>query len=513
MGIPSYFSFIAKNYSRVLEKLSLKTTCHNLYLDCNSIVYDAVYSMTSELSDPLLTPETKNILIIERTLAKIDEYILAVVPSNAVLIAFDGVAPAAKMNQQRSRRARAAYISQISDELGGKQSAWDTTQITPGTEFMDQLSRESRKYFNDPQKYKLKKLIVSPGDESGEGEHKIFEYIRANDVSHMTEKTVIYGLDADLIMLAINHLRIVPNIFLYRETPHFMKSISSDIDPNCAYLLNIQALSEIIASEVGVEQLRVTDYTFICFFLGNDFLPHFPSINIRTGGIDKMMAAYATDTCIHKTRPLTDKGRVNWGGVRKIVTHLADTERKYFIAEVAKRDRYRPFTSIINSPSLVEDKLLALDNLPTTERALEKSIAPTILGWEDRYYRLLFGFDKVTELRKKQICVNYLEGLEWVAAYYSVGCPDWDWTYKYNYPPLLTDLLRYIPSRNTIFIQSNNSVPVSPLAQLSRVIPKSKVNLLPLEHRTEFARLHHNDKISTQWAFCRYFWEAHVDIT
>ena len=42
----------------------------------------------------------------------------------------------------------------------------------------------------------------------GEGEHKIFDYIREN--KHINnEKTVIYGLDADLIMLTVNHLCIL----------------------------------------------------------------------------------------------------------------------------------------------------------------------------------------------------------------------------------------------------------------------------------------------------------------
>ena len=36
----------------------------------------------------------------------------------------------------------------------------------------------------------------------------------------------------------------------------------------------------------------VDDYIFICFLLGNDFLPHMPSISIKQGGIDILLEAY-----------------------------------------------------------------------------------------------------------------------------------------------------------------------------------------------------------------------------
>ena len=61
--------------------------------------------------------------------------------------------------------------------------------------------------------------------------------VEKNSSSHKKENTIIYGLDADLIMLCLNHLRISKNIYLYRETPEFVKSIDRSINPNESYLL------------------------------------------------------------------------------------------------------------------------------------------------------------------------------------------------------------------------------------------------------------------------------------
>ena len=100
MGIPSYFSYIVKNHNNILIKLNkLNKNIDNLYLDSNSIIYDSMRLL--EFNGNNLKYENQLIQIICN---KIKEYITLVQPSNRVIIAFDGVAPLAKLDQQRIRR-------------------------------------------------------------------------------------------------------------------------------------------------------------------------------------------------------------------------------------------------------------------------------------------------------------------------------------------------------------------------------------------------------------------------
>ena len=205
MGIPSYFSQVIKNYPSIVRNLKQhrqnKTHFHNLYMDCNSIIYDAIRSMNTK--EPALEAR-----LIRQVISNIEAYILKINPSNTVIIAFDGVAPFAKMNQQKTRRYKSAFMAKV------EPSEWSTSNITPGTQFMSELSKQILVSFSKTEtKYNIKKMIVTGSDETGEGEHKIFKYIRDN--THLEQNVIIYGLDSDLIMLAIFHRHLYKNGYIF----------------------------------------------------------------------------------------------------------------------------------------------------------------------------------------------------------------------------------------------------------------------------------------------------------
>ena len=532
MGIPSYFSYIIKNYSNIIRNLySLKangTAFHHLYMDCNSIIYDAV--RTIEKSNVGLNNEKTDgsfeDQVVDLVISKIDEYINIIQPTKTAYIAFDGVAPFAKMDQQRSRRYKGSFLAQNEDTRNQKAS-WTTSHITPGTQFMTRLADQINQYYTLPKnrsKYVTETIIVSASDECGEGEHKMFRYIRNQKIGP-NETAAVYGLDSDLIMLSIFHCSLFENLFIFREAPEFMNvcppSSNGGNNPKFAnkvehYFMDILNLSNAILTEMSptystiCDKHRIYDYIFLCFFLGNDFLPHFPSLNIRTQGIDILLNTYRSNIGKYEDRFfISPKMEIQWKWVTLFVKELAKKEHEYILAEYETRTRWKKHHWSLETE---KDRDFTFQSVPVIYCAEETYINPKEKGWEDRYYKSLIHNSKTAS----NVATNYLEGLEWVFKYYTVDCPNWKWKYNYHYPPLLRDLYEESTRVKTSFFSESSitlTAPFQPIVQLIYVLPPSAHHLLPLNVQellnTKYKYLF-PEKFDFQWAFCRYFWESHI---
>jgi len=477
-------------------------------MDCNSIIYDAVNKM--EYKEEKTQYEIEND-IIDSVIKNIKKYIEYICPTNTVFIAFDGVAPFAKMEQQRTRRYKSEYMTKLHQNKGESNTKWNTSAITPGTKFMETLSKRIEiEFINNETKYNVQKMIVSPSTMVGEGEHKIMDYIRTGN--NRNETIALYGLDADLIMLSIFQLRYCKNIFVFREAPEFIKSsipVNIQDSKNDIYFLDIDNLSTSIVKEMGYQDKhRTYDYVFLCFLLGNDFLPHFPAMNIRTHGIQALMDIYRLTIGNKEEKYFISKTnfKIQWKNVGIFMNEIAKREHEFLMNEYFVREKFSKRTW---NETTEEEKEEILLNTPIIYNAEEKYICPSEKGWQKRYYNTLFHENNINI---KTLCLNYIEGLEWVYKYYTSSCPHWKWKYNYHYPPLFSDLVKYIPHFETDFIESLKTKPFSPELQLSYVLPPSQLKLLPTKIHHFLINHYHEyypETYDFQWSFCRYFWESH----
>ncbi|CAF2748489.1 unnamed protein product [Rotaria sp. Silwood2] len=196
----------------------------NLYLDMNEIIYASARSSNDS--------ETKNEDDIILSIFNCIDRIFSIVrPRKLLYMAIDGVAPRAKLNNQRTKRFLQAkdtieknkQIERRKHEIlanGGllpkdhnqkeQIKPFDENCITPGTPFMSKLSDCLLYYIynrmNKNPAWQSIIVIFSNANEPGEGEHKIIDFIRRQcqqpDYNKNTHH-VLYGTDADLIILGL----------------------------------------------------------------------------------------------------------------------------------------------------------------------------------------------------------------------------------------------------------------------------------------------------------------------
>eukprot|EP01079_Euglenida_sp_SAG-EU17-18_P011576 gene11576-2106_t len=346
---------------------------HNLYIDMNGLIHPCAHPEDGP------APKTEEEMLL-RIWEAVDHIFSVVRPRRLVYLAIDGVAPRAKMNQQRSRRFKQALGSRLQkeaemqacpvradlEEMGfenlppEKPKAWDSNVITPGTEFMDKVAKSLhfyiRKRISEEPAWSNLAVILSDSNDPGEGEHKIVEFIRQQRLQSGYDPNthhVVHGLDADLIMLGLAthepHFTLVrdhidPKNPMSKGRPDKTKWAPGTSDFDFLHIATVREYlyaefyplqtNESLSFEYSFERC-IEDFIFLCFFVGNDFLPHLPSLEIREGALDELIQRYR-DVMPELDGYLTVNGNINM-----VLSSIVAEEEDVFKARMEKAAAFK----------------------------------------------------------------------------------------------------------------------------------------------------------------------------
>lgn len=297
MGIPFYYSNLIRQHPNISKNNLRDIRVDTLYLDYNGIIHPVLHQYLDSGVSVMVQDDFFDFLW-KYTL----EIVNSLSPSN-VVVCVDGVAPLAKIIQQRKRR----YVSSFEKEKSnGNVSSclFDTNSVTCGTPFMESLC--------DYIQEKCRKADFVFDRNDGEGEHKIFEYIHKEP----EETVVIHGLDADLILLSL--MSVCDRIFLARE------------NNNKTVFIDIKYLREIIIRDFH----NIHSYVVLYTLLGNDFIPHPITINLSvSGSMNKLKMLHDKHGLL-----VDENGNIDHGNLTSILLELATTEETDIMSLLDRSD-------------------------------------------------------------------------------------------------------------------------------------------------------------------------------
>ncbi|KAG6968295.1 hypothetical protein JG688_00005882 [Phytophthora aleatoria] len=568
MGIPRFYRYMSERYpllNQPISDVSLLPEFDAFYLDMNGIVHNCTHSDAAN--------DALNSLSLEGQLHGIFTYLDRLIthiikPKKLVYIAIDGVAPRAKLNQQRSRRFRAGLDRQqaidkerhmqikLQDEKDGHKaksaaSKFDSNCITPGTEFLSKLSQHlvyfvRQKMKTDPLWARLE-VFFSGSEVPGEGEHKIVEFIRHRKMADDYEANMrhcMYGSDADLMLLGL--MTHEPHFTLVRETvvwgSNHKKVAAKQIEEQQWQLVHLSLFREYLMMEMRVQppldgERMLDDFILLTFLLGNDFIPHSPTLEISEDAIPLLLKVYRELLENHEGSYLTLNGKITNVKLLQELFHIIGNQEEEILINRAMEEQrrsgrrggrkqskqhdvdaaevQRAIMALRDDdddlpPPLVDDEdedeeeaeralLEALDGPEEARMAFEleqsdrevlmlvgsENFQDTKWGYYERKYGIKRGDGDAGNKELEQVKKSYMEALVWCLAYYFQGPQSWSWYYPYHYAPMVSDLTDIEDMITNVKFDEDPSIagPLLPFEQLMSNLPASSANLVPESYR------------------------------
>ncbi|KAJ3594424.1 hypothetical protein NHX12_003731 [Muraenolepis orangiensis] len=521
MGVPKFYRWISERFcclSEVVKEHQIPEF-DNLYLDMNGIIHQCSHPNDEDvhfrISEEKIFTDIFHYLEILFRIIK---------PCKVFFMAVDGVAPRAKMNQQRGRRFRSAKEAEDKikkalekGEILPTEARFDSNCITPGTDFMARLQHQLEYFVNNKlttdRCWQGVRVYLSGHETPGEGEHKIMEFIRSENrrPGHdPNTRHCLYGLD---IMLGLTSHE--PHFSLLREEVRFggkksQKRITAP-EETTFHLLHLSLMREYIdyefsalRTQIGFEydlERIIDDWVLMGFLVGNDFIPHLPHLHINH---DALPLLYRTYISVLPTLGgyLNENGHLNLNNFGKYLEKLSEFDREHF-SEVfvdLKWFESKVGNKYVNEAAgqaaekeargkkskKREESALCLAALASTnkEQPEEEEEEDDIFETEFRqykrtYYMTKMGVDVVSNEFLANQAKCYVEGIQWILHYYYHGVQSWSWYYPHHYAPFLSDV-RNIADLKLTF---DFGRPFMPFQQLLAVLPAASKDLLPQAYR------------------------------
>jgi len=491
MGIPSYFKKIIDDFPNVIHtKSKIKNNnFDNLFIDFNGCIHNCVPKVSNNSND------FENDLIKE-VIKYMNEIFDFINPSKLFYISIDGIPPRSKMIQQRYRRYMGNWkknkiIKKLTDNkiddkiIEDYKNKWDTSAISPGTNFMNKLSLAIKINLKKLDKFQNIKTILSDSLEHGEGEFKIFKHIQnyiSQNNSNKNDINVIHGLDADLIMLSLLQ---DANIYLLRE-PIFFKVDSSSNFIFLSISLFKDVLIQNYSNYFNDTTNLIKNYVFLCFLIGNDFIVNLMFLKFKNDSLEILLDIYKKisdktqqqiliKNFTHKNNKDNRNSinsnniendiendfennyfNINYYFLSKFITELSKIEDEQMKIATNQLQNARPYIKINKEDSIIKKYEAQIELYPILNRTKDLVNAGIDKNWRAQYYYYIFDTTDGEEII--DICHNYLESLEFTLDYYFKQKYHPTWHYRYYYSPTILDLSNYLQSLDYHSIQNEHQI-------------------------------------------------------
>lgn len=428
MGVPGLYTWLKKKIREISTFQSdRELIVTGIWLDFNGIIHGVRNDTELELmGEKKITDELFLLTFRDKLYRFLTIEIIKQYKPKLIGIMVDGIAPIAKVNEQRKRRYQVGEV---------KLKKFSSLAITPGTDFMMKIDSMIREFILNPWIYireyddsfsltENMEIIYSSHLCPGEGEQKIMDNLRN---TYTNGVHIIYGDDADLLLM-------LP--LLERDSLYVVHGEQGDNGKNY-----VTIPIDYVRTVIGMFHISTLDFLLIVTLAGNDFVPGTPSVIVKN--LDTIIEMYSNlkNSNDSETRitSLVDKidgqFQISLPEFFSFLVSLANTE----FMRLEERSRIKPTTTALRIALIEDDDKIKF--VPDIFRAFwyRRALGPRT--WSGGNDERLACEKYLNPTSLSSMVANYFFGLSWVVDYYTGQDVSQEWYYPIDYAPLISEMV------------------------------------------------------------------------